>query len=66
VENQAIARAHRLGQTEKVVAVRFIARDTIEEKILRLQERKSQLAAEFLSSPEDIFLSRDNLEELLR
>ncbi len=66
VENQAIARAHRLGRTEKVVAVRFIARDTVEEKILRLQERKSQLAAEFLSAPEDLFLSRDNLEELLR
>eukprot|EP00931_Biecheleriopsis_adriatica_P089973 TRINITY_DN64028_c0_g1_i1.p1 TRINITY_DN64028_c0_g1~~TRINITY_DN64028_c0_g1_i1.p1 ORF type:complete len:1219 (+),score=284.44 TRINITY_DN64028_c0_g1_i1:79-3657(+) len=39
-EMQAIQRAHRIGQTKKVQAVRFITTDTIEEKIIKLQEKK--------------------------
>lgn len=65
VESQAIARAHRIGQTGKVVAVKFIARDTIEEKILKLQERKSQLAGDFLSSPEKMACTPEGLAALL-
>ncbi|MEN9722864.1 MAG: hypothetical protein RJB38_850 [Pseudomonadota bacterium] len=45
VESQAIDRAHRMGQKNKVTAYRLIARDTVEEKILLLQDRKRQLAA---------------------
>merc|ERR1719473_2192185 len=39
-EMQAIQRAHRIGQTREVKAVRLITKDTIEEKIVQLQEKK--------------------------
>ncbi|RLP76788.1 DEAD/DEAH box helicase [Mycetocola tolaasinivorans] len=42
-ENQAIDRAHRIGQTRHVFVYRLIARDTIEEKVLALQRKKSAL-----------------------
>ena len=44
VEAQAIDRAHRIGQTQPVFAYRLICRDTVEEKILTLQQRKRELA----------------------
>ncbi|MEO1258087.1 MAG: DEAD/DEAH box helicase [Bacteroidota bacterium] len=64
-EKQAIARAHRIGQDKKVMAIKFIARDSIEEKILQMQERKSALAGEFVASPEKIACTREGLEALL-
>lgn len=42
-EAQAIDRTHRIGQTRNVIAYRLIARDTIEEKVMALKERKAQL-----------------------
>ncbi|OKL55014.1 hypothetical protein BSZ39_01145 [Bowdeniella nasicola] len=43
VEEQAVDRTHRIGQTRSVNVYRFVAADTIEEKVLALQERKRQL-----------------------
>ncbi|KAI6673682.1 hypothetical protein NL676_001588 [Syzygium grande] len=46
VEEQAMDRVHRIGQKEDVKIVRLIARNSIEERILELQERKKKLARE--------------------
>jgi non-specific serine/threonine protein kinase len=64
-ENQAIARAHRIGQDKTVIALKFITRNSIEEKILKLQERKSQLAADILESAESLQLTKQELQELI-
>jgi SNF2-related domain/Helicase conserved C-terminal domain len=48
VENQAIDRTHRIGQTKTVFAYRLLVRDTIEDKIRQLQIRKSNLAKDVL------------------
>jgi SNF2 family DNA or RNA helicase len=49
VEQQAIDRTHRIGQEKKVFAYRMICRDTVEEKILQLQERKKSLASDLIA-----------------
>lgn len=49
-ELQALNRAHRIGQEKNVFVYRFISGNTIEEKILRLQQRKMELAETFVSS----------------
>jgi superfamily II DNA or RNA helicase len=49
VEQQAIDRSHRIGQAKKVFAYRMICRDTVEEKILQLQDRKRSLAADLIA-----------------
>ena len=50
VEQQAIDRVHRIGQTKRVFAYRMICKDTVEEKILTLQDRKRALASELIST----------------
>ncbi|SIQ41869.1 Superfamily II DNA or RNA helicase, SNF2 family [Alkalispirochaeta americana] len=52
-ENQAIDRTHRIGQVNPVFCYRMIAKETIEEKILQLQKRKSQLTASLFSADSD-------------
>jgi non-specific serine/threonine protein kinase len=49
VEQQAIDRSHRIGQEKKVFAYRMICKDSVEEKILQLQERKRALAADLVA-----------------
>jgi SNF2 family DNA or RNA helicase len=49
VEQQAIDRTHRIGQTKNIFAYRMICIDTIEDKILQLQERKRKLASELIA-----------------
>ena len=53
VEEQAIDRVHRIGQKKKVTVRRLIARETIEERILQLQERKRSLASAVMSKTVD-------------
>lgn len=64
-ERQAIARAHRIGQRNKVNVVRFVSKDTVEEKIIRLQQAKTSLFEDVVG--EDNFIREviDNIEELL-
>ncbi len=64
-EQQAIARAHRIGQDKNVFAVKFITRNSIEEKILKLQERKSKLAEDIIENVTKSTLSKGDIEYLL-
>jgi superfamily II DNA or RNA helicase len=65
IEQQAIARAHRIGQDQHVIAYKFITKDSIEEKILKLQERKTKLAEDILSKAGAGSFSKGELEFLL-
>lgn len=66
-QNQATDRAHRIGQKNPVQVIRLIARDSIEEKILQMQESKWQLAEQVvgMKAPSITDLSAEELLELL-
>jgi SNF2 family DNA or RNA helicase len=65
-EQQAIDRAHRIGQKRKVFAYKMICKDTVEERILQLQERKKMLADDLIQEDAGFVksLSRDDVEFL--
>jgi SNF2 family DNA or RNA helicase len=67
VEAQAIDRAHRIGQVNKVFAYRLIARGTVEEKVLELQKNKRDLADAIINADNSLIakLGREDLEILL-
>ncbi len=65
-ESQAIARAHRIGQDKQVIAYRFITQNSIEEKILHLQDEKRRLAETFVADSESLpILSNEQWVDLL-
>jgi superfamily II DNA or RNA helicase len=66
VENQAVDRAHRMGQTKSVNVYRLVTKGTIEEKILRLQEKKQFLFDNLVNDSKDLFqkLTWGDIKEL--
>jgi SNF2 family DNA or RNA helicase len=60
-EDQATDRAHRIGQKNVVNSYKLIARDTVEEKILRLQGRKRALIDATLTTPSESDGAMDGL-----
>jgi SNF2 family DNA or RNA helicase len=66
VEDQAADRAHRIGQDKPVMVYRMVARDTVEERILELQDRKRALAdAALAEAGSAAAITRDDLLALL-
>lgn len=67
VEAQAVDRAHRIGQTKQIFAYRLIARDSVEEKVLELQQTKRDLAAAIIGADNSLIrdLRREDIELLL-
>ena len=67
VEAQAIDRAHRIGQTRPVFAYRLVARDTVEEKVIALQQQKRELADAIIREDDGPLasLTREQIDMLL-
>jgi len=67
VENQATDRAYRIGQKRTVYAQKLIARGTVEEKVLEMQEKKKKIIDATLSSDEQVMnkLEWEDVQDLL-
>jgi len=66
-EDQAVDRIHRLGQKHEVNVIRFICKDTIEEQILLLQQKKRQITSHALNRYEKSKLSQhqERLQDII-
>ena len=66
-ENQATDRAYRIGQEKDVTVIKLICKDTIEEKVIKLQELKKNLADSIVQSDTDekVTITREDLLSLL-
>ena len=67
IEAQAVDRAHRIGQKNKVFTYKFITRNSVEEKILKLQQNKLKLASDLITTEESFIkkLSSEDIRDLL-
>lgn len=67
IEAQAVDRAHRIGQENKVFTYKFITKNSVEEKILALQKHKKKLATDLINTEESFVksLSKEDIESLL-
>jgi superfamily II DNA or RNA helicase len=67
VEQQAIDRTHRIGQNKNVFIYKFITKDTVEEKILALQNRKRKVAESLITTEESFVksLTARDIEDIL-
>jgi non-specific serine/threonine protein kinase len=63
---QATDRTHRIGQDKPVFVYRLVVRDSVEEKILQLQERKRDLVDQLIATEGSVFkaLTREDVELL--
>ncbi|RUS74108.1 hypothetical protein EGW08_018139 [Elysia chlorotica] len=65
-EEQCFDRCHRLGQTKDVVITRFVIEDTVEERMLELQEKKRQLMKGAFGRTQNREERRNNLVNMIR
>lgn len=67
VENQATDRAYRIGQRNNVEVIKLISKETIEERIIKLKEKKNIIIGELLSdnSSEEYTITKDDIKYLL-
>ncbi len=67
IESQAVDRAHRIGQDKTVFTYKFVAQNTVEEKILALQQKKLKLAQDLITTEESFVknLSKEDISLIL-